>query len=63
MNISTQTSPKAASEPIPRETTSMVWPKVLESDAEMLSTSPVGSRRLSRCPSWTALRVTIFCVP
>ena len=63
VNISVQTSANAASEPSARETTSIVWPKVLESEEEMLSTSPVGSRRDNTWPSWTALWVTSFWVP
>ena len=47
LNINPQTTMKAANAPTARDSTSSVWPKVFESEEEMLSTSPVGRRRLS----------------
>ena len=50
-NISPHTRKKAKSAEIPRQKTSKTAPKVSESEPEMLSTSPVGSRRDRTCPS------------
>ncbi len=63
LSIRAATTANAPSAPIARATTSNVAPKMSESDDEMLSTSPVGMRRLSTCPSCTDLRVTSFWVP
>ena len=62
-NINPHTIRKAMKAAIAREKTSNTAPKVSESEEEMLSTSPVGSRRDRTWPSRTDLRATSFCVP
>lgn len=62
VNMSTHTTPKASSDPMALAITSRVAPKVSESEELTLSTSPVGTRRPSRCPRRPVVWPTRFCV-